>query len=229
MSEITPRRWPLVVDGSLDGDFVSNPLNVSNTDNLGIQLSWSGAPTGTFAVQDSNDAEGMLVIWDELTLSSVPTAAGSADSWSINLNQFPFDWMRLVYTSTLVETFTVVTVADVAGSLNNKYFFFSEVGGDDYYCWFNVNSAGTDPAIVGRTGIEVALATGDANTVVAAAIETAVELETDISVVVAGHTCTCTQPDPGHATAASAQNSGFTVTNAQAGSLLQAVVTGKGI
>lgn len=52
-------------------------------------------------------------------------------------------------------TQTVAFVADVSGSLNNTYFLLNDEQGNGYYVWFNINSAGTDPAIAGRTGVEV--------------------------------------------------------------------------
>lgn len=68
------------------------------------------------------------------------------------------------------EKTTVQTVADIAGSLNSKYFeFYSANNATHYYIWYNVNSAGVDPAIAGATGVMVALATGATATTVATA------------------------------------------------------------
>lgn len=79
---------------------------------------------------------------------------------------------------------SIKTVADASGNLNDTYFdlnaqdpsFESE---EQYYVWFNVNSLGTDPAISGKTGIEVAVATDATAAEVASAIVTAVEALTD--------------------------------------------------
>lgn len=86
------------------------------------------------------------------------------------------------------EVQTITAVADVSGSLNNTYFEFTlpgnalfQVSGtwySFYYVWFNINSAGTDPAPAGGYGIQVAAATnanattlgGDMRTQVAAAL-----------------------------------------------------------
>lgn len=73
----------------------------------------------------------------------------------------------------------ITAVADSAGSLNDTYFLVSvptdaDVA-DDYYVWYNVNSAGTDPALAGKTGIEVALATGATAIQVASATATAID------------------------------------------------------
>jgi hypothetical protein len=69
----------------------------------------------------------------------------------------------------------IATVADSSGSLNNTYFEFTLPGNAPflvsgtwysfYYVWYNINSAGTDPAPAGGFGIQVTGATGaSANT-----------------------------------------------------------------
>jgi hypothetical protein len=72
------------------------------------------------------------------------------------------------------EISSVDTVADSTGSLNDTYFLISSTT-VDYYVWFNVNSAGSDPSVTDRTGVEVALATNATADTVASAIETALE------------------------------------------------------
>src|SRR6056297_1628578 len=74
---------------------------------------------------------------------------------------------------------TITTVADDTGDLNDTYFDLNLIGYDfaetSYYLWLNINSAGTDPEISGKTGIEVTAATDATAAVVAAAIKTAVD------------------------------------------------------
>lgn len=49
------------------------------------------------------------------------------------------------------------------------YFFINSAGDvNQYYGWFNVNGSNADPAIVGRTGIEIAILSGDTDVLVAA-------------------------------------------------------------
>ncbi len=55
---------------------------------------------------------------------------------------------------------TIAFVADSSGSLNNTYFLLNDQQGNKYYVWFNINSAGTDPMVAGRTGVQVTGATG---------------------------------------------------------------------
>lgn len=70
---------------------------------------------------------------------------------------------------------TVTTVADSSGSLNSTYFIVYSAGNlQGFYVWFNINSAGVDPAPAGLTGIAVAGATGVTANNLASAIKTAV-------------------------------------------------------
>jgi len=67
-------------------------------------------------------------------------------------------------------------VNDVAANLGDEYFVFEVPSADfsstlvEYYLWFNLDAGGTDPAIAGKTGIEIALTTGEDEAAVALAI-----------------------------------------------------------
>jgi len=56
----------------------------------------------------------------------------------------------------------ILTVADVAASLNDKYFIIHQanVAKTKHYFWFNVAAGGTDPAVPNATGHEIAIASG---------------------------------------------------------------------
>jgi hypothetical protein len=69
------------------------------------------------------------------------------------------------------EVQSITTVADVSGSLNNTYFFINSRN-FDYYVWFNVGGAGSNPA-PGPIGIEVSIPTNSSATSIASAISTA--------------------------------------------------------
>ena len=73
------------------------------------------------------------------------------------------------------ETTQVDFLADAAGSLNSKYFKIYTGAGALYYVWFNINSAGVDPAPAGGTGISVAGATNATAATLAAAAVTAID------------------------------------------------------
>lgn len=81
--------------------------NIEFLDNIGIQLVFTGAPVGTFAVEISadhaQDQMGNVTVagnWVPITLSPVPSASGSADVIAINITQQSFPWMRVKYTRT---------------------------------------------------------------------------------------------------------------------------------
>ena len=85
----------------------SSVVEIRNQDNVGIQLSWTGTPVGTFAVQISinhaQDASGNVTVagdWVTLTLSPSIAAAGTPDSAIIDLNQMSASYIRVVYTRT---------------------------------------------------------------------------------------------------------------------------------
>jgi hypothetical protein len=81
------------------------------------------------------------------------------------------------------ETSSVTTVADTAGSLNSKFFLLNSAYDlRKYYVWYNVNSAGVDPLVSGRTGIQVSVATGASAVTVAQATQAAVNAVADFTV-----------------------------------------------
>lgn len=86
------------------------------------------------------------------------------------------------------ESWCVKALADVSSSLNNKWFKFGKAGQTTYshYCWFNVASAGTDPAIAGLTAVAVAISANASASTVASAINTAVDALSDFESVVSG-------------------------------------------
>lgn len=72
--------------------------------------------------------------------------------------------------------------SDISGSLNNKYWTLDGPNGakNKYYIWYNVDNTGTDPAIVGREGIEIPISTNDDADIVSLATRLALNLNTNI-------------------------------------------------
>lgn len=65
-------------------------------DNLGLQVSFVGTMTGTLSVEGSVDK----VNFDALTFNPVlGQPAGSATRYLIDINQFPWPWLRVSYTN----------------------------------------------------------------------------------------------------------------------------------
>lgn len=127
-------------------------------------------------------------------------------------------------TSPSANVTDITLAADIAGSRNNTYFTFHTAGNlAGYYVWFNINSAGTDPAVAGLTGIEVDGATGASANTLAGAARTAIAASSAGNyVTVSGATShvILTQKNPGTLTAAangaggSSAGASFSVTSA---------------
>lgn len=76
----------------------------------------------------------------------------------------------------VAEIQTITAVADVSGSLNSTYWtFYAPGNAASFYVWYNINSAGVDPAPAGfTTGIAVAGATNATATTLGGATRTAI-------------------------------------------------------
>lgn len=82
---------------------------------------------------------------------------------------------------------TVTTVADVSGSLNNKYFFLPSANDETIYVvWMNVNSAGTDPKIPNTTSLEIAVATNATDATIATEMRSVIGALGDFATAGAG-------------------------------------------
>lgn len=112
--------------------------------------------TNSLAYYDSNS----ITQSGDLTLSSF-NITGLSDTSVFSIGQ-----------SVEANEWTEITcVADVAGSLNNKYILLASAENvTQYYAWFNVSSGGTDPVLPNKTAIEVPLVTGDSASNVATAL-----------------------------------------------------------
>lgn len=78
---------------------------------------------------------------------------------------------------------SITTVADSSGSLNDTYFTFVDTSGAGFYVWYNINSAGTDPAIPTLTGIEVTAATNASANTIATDTKNAINTATPVGIV----------------------------------------------
>lgn len=100
----------------------------------------------------------------------------------------------------------ITLVADSSGSLNSTYFTFNSAGDlYQYYVWFNINSAGVDPAVAGRIGIQVAGATNVTAANLATATRAAISAAVSTSLFTVGGATIhviLTNVNPGLATAA---------------------------
>lgn len=109
-----------VVSGqSLAASFNSTPTMIPWGDNCSYQVNITTSnSTGTFSVQGSLDYQaGTAQVpavagnWTDLSLGGgTPTVAAANDTILINLNQLPFNAIRLAYTSTIAGTGTCTII-----------------------------------------------------------------------------------------------------------------------
>lgn len=91
----------------------------------------------------------------------------------------------------------ITCVADVASSLNNKYFVLYE-GANQWLVWYNVASGGTAPVIAGYTAAEVAIAANATASAVATATELVIEALSGLNSTVSGAEITVTASNYGY-------------------------------
>ena len=124
------------------------------------------------------------------------------------------------------QTFCITTKADVAASLNNKYFVVHvPVTNAKHYFWYNVATTGVDPAVPNATGHAIAIASGASAAAVAtatSAVLAGLVAIFDSSVVSDLKHITVVMNDDGPAYSArdgfGANKTGFTITTSQFGS-----------
>lgn len=124
------------------------------------------------------------------------------------------------------EVTEVQALADSSGSLDATYFLLNSAGdATEYYVWMNVDGASVDPAPLGKTGIEVSIATDDDAETVAAAIAAAVDAEADFSASADGDMVTITNADVGDTTDAADSDTGFSISVSTQGADADATVS----
>lgn len=72
----------------------SNIVDLSKMDNVGLEVTWTGTPTGTFTVNGSNSGINFYALTFNPTLTQ---PAGSAGGYLIDLSGFPFKYIMLQY------------------------------------------------------------------------------------------------------------------------------------
>ncbi len=188
---------------------------------------------GNFKIQASNDVSIIRNLPSEFTPTNwvdVPTQTATITAGSsalLTIANCAYRWLRAVYTNTAVyvQSQTVTTAADVAGSLNSTYFLLSSINTvtgvqKNFYVWFNINSAGVDPVVAGRTAIPITGATNVAANTLATSIRAALNALTgDFVATGATSAVIITNVNPGPVTAAAdgTAPTGFTFGTATAG------------
>lgn len=93
-----PKGYHLMSTVAVSGTATVNSevFNISNLDNVGIQINFVGTMTGTLTVNCSIDNANFIALTFSPALSQ---PAGSNLSYLINLNQVPYPYVRLSYTN----------------------------------------------------------------------------------------------------------------------------------
>jgi hypothetical protein len=81
---------------------------------------------------------------------------------------------RIVNAEPAMQQKIVATFPEANSINSNEYWLFS-TSSTNYYVWYNKNGTGIDPALVGKTGIEVAVSSGNTASQVAANTKVAIE------------------------------------------------------
>jgi hypothetical protein len=72
----------------------SNIVEMGTMDNVGIEVNWTGTPTGTFSVTGSNSGAAFYALTFNPALTQ---PSGSGGGYLIDINQFPFKYLLLQY------------------------------------------------------------------------------------------------------------------------------------
>lgn len=120
--------------------------------------------------------------------------------------------MNVTWGSDVAQVASITCAADVANSLDGKYFFvYTANNSVKYHVWFNTSGgSATDPNPGGSTPVEVALTTGDTSSAVATAVAAALEALAGFTATASNAVVTLTNAASGYATAPHDGNSNFT-------------------
>ena len=96
MSSRVTKPFKILDAQALSASFQSASMQTGWVDNIGIQLNvTTSANTGQFAIQGSNDNTN----WANVTVSpSIPALAGANTVILVNINQWPFEYIRIGFT-----------------------------------------------------------------------------------------------------------------------------------
>ena len=95
-----------------------------------------------------------------------------------------------------VAEITNITCFKQSTLSGGEYFYISNTA-TDFYVWFDLDNGSSDPAISGRTGVEIDVTTDDSASTIATAVKTAIDALTDLSATVSGATVTVTNDSTG--------------------------------
>ena len=164
---------------------------------------------------DEDDEDALLTTFIEVAreyCEGYQNKAYITQTWDLWLDDFPDSPFKIPLPPLTgqAEITAVTCEADVAGSLNSKYWLCSSINAD-YYVWYDINAAGVDPAIAGKTGIKVSAATDATANAIATATAIAINALADFGAMAASAVVIVTNAHNGIVTDATDGNTGWAV------------------
>jgi hypothetical protein len=95
-----PNQGGSIPSGIINGTMASTNtiysqiLDLSKMDNIGLEITYTGTPTGTFSVMVSNSGINFYALTFNPALTQ---PSGGAGGYAIDLSGFPFKYMMLQY------------------------------------------------------------------------------------------------------------------------------------
>lgn len=110
------QAYPIINAVSMAATITSSPDNVEFLDNIGLQITWTSSnAVGTITIEGSNNYNQNLGSGTWFALTFAPVLAQPASNngdYGVSINQFPWAWIRVVYTrSSGTGTLTAVLSA----------------------------------------------------------------------------------------------------------------------
>jgi hypothetical protein len=99
--------FPLLTAANMAVPITSPPTDIRYLDDIGVQLTWTGSPTGTFSANVSTDK----VNWVPLNLPQTPVASGAPGSIYLDLFALSAPYIQITYTGTGAGSLNVNIVA----------------------------------------------------------------------------------------------------------------------
>lgn len=93
------RKYRLLNAVSMASDILSDPVDVTYQDDLGLQISWTGAPVGKIDIMMS--VSGDPADYFAITLPvGMTQPSGTPDGYLFELNECPYPNYKIAYTRT---------------------------------------------------------------------------------------------------------------------------------
>lgn len=109
------KSYKVIDAGDMSATSITGTVTAcTGIDNIGMLAEWSGtSPVGVITVEVQNGTSG----WSALDFGNPIAISGNTGNLNININQIPFENIRVVYTkSSGIGALTVTLAAKVVGA-----------------------------------------------------------------------------------------------------------------